>query len=208
MSKIGTVCRWDEDRGFGFIGQDGGQADIFVHRTCLQGVNLLEVGDKVSYDAIYDDRKQKFQAITCTILEPANSSTGSMNSPNDGFNNQFMQPMQPVTVMNNQFIPAPLPPSPTISSPSGWMAVNQPMAYNNQTPPNQGGQFQLFPPQMQPMFATSPMNVARPSQISMITVPMHDNNSPQTDIQSSSTGSVDMARTISQQSQPAGLPFW
>lgn len=64
MSKIGIVKHWNEERGFGHIGQEGNPQDIFVHRTCLIGCTALKLNDRVMYEAIYDDRKNKFQAIS------------------------------------------------------------------------------------------------------------------------------------------------
>lgn len=68
MSKVGIVKHWNEERGFGHIGQEGNPQDIFVHRTCITNGNGLAVGDRVMYDAIYDDRKKKFQAISVRAM--------------------------------------------------------------------------------------------------------------------------------------------
>lgn len=162
MSKIGIVKRWDDDRGFGFIGQDGGQADIFVHRTCLMGhVNMLNVGDKVSYDAIYDDRKQKFQAITCHLVEsvvPSPRLSGGMGQfvqvvqhlMDMGVPHMISQPamMSPIGVMSpcamssNGISPNMI--SPTMTSPN----LNQQPMYQQQFAPipNQSSTGHMTPP--------------------------------------------------------------
>jgi len=45
----GTVKRWAEGRGYGFIEVDG-EDDIFVHNTDLDGTYVLMQGQKVEFD--------------------------------------------------------------------------------------------------------------------------------------------------------------
>ena len=61
MSSSGTVKFFNDVKGFGFIGVDGGGDDLFVHRNNVTGGELLE-GDSVTFDAVFDDRKQKMRA--------------------------------------------------------------------------------------------------------------------------------------------------
>lgn len=48
----GTVKWFNEAKGFGFIAQDGGGDDVFVHFSAIQGSGFktLAEGQKVSYD--------------------------------------------------------------------------------------------------------------------------------------------------------------
>src|SRR5690606_20671599 len=47
----GTVTRYDAAKGFGFIVQDAGGEDVFVHARSLAGsLSELAEGDRVSYD--------------------------------------------------------------------------------------------------------------------------------------------------------------
>ncbi|MFC6440209.1 cold-shock protein [Bowmanella sp. JS7-9] len=53
MSKqTGTVKWFNEAKGFGFITQDNGGADVFVHFRAItgDGFRTLAEGQKVSYD--------------------------------------------------------------------------------------------------------------------------------------------------------------
>ncbi|MEJ2765581.1 cold-shock protein [Photobacterium sp. MCCC 1A19761] len=53
MSKAtGTVKWFNEEKGFGFITQDNGGADVFVHFRAItgDGFKTLAEGQKVSYD--------------------------------------------------------------------------------------------------------------------------------------------------------------
>jgi len=45
----GTVARWLDQKGFGFIkGEDG--KDIFVHNSDIEGKNSLSEGEKVEFE--------------------------------------------------------------------------------------------------------------------------------------------------------------
>ena len=46
----GTVKRWIDGRGYGFIEPDEGGDDIFVHNTDLDGTYMLKPGQKVEFD--------------------------------------------------------------------------------------------------------------------------------------------------------------
>ncbi|MBI3771360.1 MAG: cold-shock protein [Gammaproteobacteria bacterium] len=53
MSKLtGTIKWFNADKGFGFITQDDGGADVFVHFRAIvgNGYKSLDEGQKVSYE--------------------------------------------------------------------------------------------------------------------------------------------------------------
>ncbi len=48
----GTVKWFNSEKGFGFIEQDGGGADVFVHYTAIdvQGFRTLDEGQRVEFE--------------------------------------------------------------------------------------------------------------------------------------------------------------
>jgi CspA family cold shock protein len=49
----GTVKRFNEEKGYGFISPDDGDADLFVHHGGIagEGFKSLDEGAKVTYEA-------------------------------------------------------------------------------------------------------------------------------------------------------------
>ena len=49
---IGTVTRFDESRGYGFIARKDGGKEVFVHRNAIidTGLMILAVGQQVRFD--------------------------------------------------------------------------------------------------------------------------------------------------------------
>ncbi|CAE6951385.1 unnamed protein product [Symbiodinium sp. CCMP2592] len=66
MSKSGVVKKW-MDNGYGFIGPDDGSRDLFCHVSSLRGCRGLGKGDKVRFDAEYDDVKGKMRAVNVSL---------------------------------------------------------------------------------------------------------------------------------------------
>jgi cold shock protein len=67
----GMVKMFKKDRGFGFIAQDGGGGDVFVHVSELEkaGISRLSEGQKVSFDVEPDKRTGKPRAVNVRIVE-------------------------------------------------------------------------------------------------------------------------------------------
>ena len=72
MSSTGTVKKFFADKGFGFVTPDDGSEDVFVH--VKENPDLGEDcqgGEKVTYDAEWDDRKSKYKGSNVSITVPA-----------------------------------------------------------------------------------------------------------------------------------------
>jgi CspA family cold shock protein len=64
MMATGTVKFFNAQKGFGFIVQDGGGPDVFVHISAVEraGMHNLNEGQKVSFDVQADPRSGKSAA--------------------------------------------------------------------------------------------------------------------------------------------------
>jgi cold shock protein len=65
----GTVKFFNESKGFGFITNDNGGDDVFVHISAIvtPGVTSLTEGQKVTFDTEMDPKKGKLRASNVTI---------------------------------------------------------------------------------------------------------------------------------------------
>lgn len=70
MNK-GTVKWFNAEKGYGFISNDDGGEDVFVHFSAIQadGYKTLSEGQKVSYDTETDSRNGKLRAANVTVIE-------------------------------------------------------------------------------------------------------------------------------------------
>ncbi|MCI1965974.1 MAG: cold-shock protein [Oscillospiraceae bacterium] len=65
----GTVKWFNADKGYGFISNDNGGEDVFVHFSAIQadGYKSLEEGQKVVYDTETDSRNGKLRAANVRL---------------------------------------------------------------------------------------------------------------------------------------------
>ena len=67
----GTVKWFNEEKGFGFIANDNGGDDVFVHISAIasQGYKTLAEGQKVSFETETDPKNGKLKAANVTVVE-------------------------------------------------------------------------------------------------------------------------------------------
>ena len=65
----GTVKWFNESKGFGFICNDNGSGDVFVHFSAImgEGFKTLAEGQKVTFDIELDSRNNKERAVNVCI---------------------------------------------------------------------------------------------------------------------------------------------
>lgn len=66
----GTVKWFNEEKGFGFISNDNGSGDVFVHFSAIQGTGFksLQEGQRVSYDTDTDPKdSRKLRAVNVCL---------------------------------------------------------------------------------------------------------------------------------------------
>ena len=67
----GTVKWFNDAKGFGFIANDDGSGDVFVHFSAIQGTGFrsLSKGQKVTYDTEADPKNpDKLRAVNvCAV---------------------------------------------------------------------------------------------------------------------------------------------
>ena len=71
MNK-GTVKWFNSEKGYGFIANDNGEGDVFVHFSAINadGFKTLTEGQKVTFDTEPDPKNSsKKRAINVTVVE-------------------------------------------------------------------------------------------------------------------------------------------
>ena len=68
--KKGTVKWFNAEKGYGFLSNDEGGEDVFVHFSAIQtdGYGTLEEGQKVEFEEEMDERKGKLRAVNVKPL--------------------------------------------------------------------------------------------------------------------------------------------
>merc|ERR1719199_1046382 len=69
--EIGTLVKWNADKGFGFISRDNGAPDTFCHVSQLLDRDVgMEQGARVTFKVAVDSRKGKEHATQVRLAAP------------------------------------------------------------------------------------------------------------------------------------------
>ena len=89
MRYQGKISKWIDDKGFGFITQDGSNEQVFVHISGFEkGQQRPNVGEVVSYEVANDIKKglQAYKVKYVNRPETQSSSSEKAYKPKNGVN--------------------------------------------------------------------------------------------------------------------------
>ena len=64
----GSVKKFIDEKGYGFIQADNGSNDIFVHINNVENADYLQQGRRVSFEVVPDRRSGRPQATNAHII--------------------------------------------------------------------------------------------------------------------------------------------
>merc|ERR1740123_1798022 len=85
MASTGVIKKFFADKGFGFVTPDDGSEDVFVHVKDNPSLGEdCQAGEKVTYDAEYDDRKGKYKGVNCSLSGGGGGGGGGYGKSDGG----------------------------------------------------------------------------------------------------------------------------
>merc|ERR1712107_470385 len=73
-----------EDKGFGFVTQDTGGGDVYVHRSKLNEGQALTEGTRVTFEREWDGQRGKFAATNVSIATGVATPEPGQDDSNKG----------------------------------------------------------------------------------------------------------------------------
>ena len=74
----GTIIRWDNERGFGFVKEEITGTEIFIHISTLNIRNPApEIGEKIEFETTFNEQKGKTEVKQATYLDKNRKHTST-----------------------------------------------------------------------------------------------------------------------------------
>ena len=69
MAQTGSIKKFYENKGFGFVEPDDGSEDVFVHVKDNPDLKGAQPCDQVAFDSAWGDRKSKYKGTNLTFMK-------------------------------------------------------------------------------------------------------------------------------------------
>ncbi len=139
MMLTGRIKYYNSDKGYGFIAQDTGEGDIFLHVSAIQGrYDEIHVGQRVSYEVVVGNKGPVAQnvKILLTPLDQKRLRQGKVviprdydppQQPRDSFGERVFSPSQRPTRPTRAAASAPQKPKQQTEASSLKIATSEPI---------------------------------------------------------------------------------
>lgn len=86
QGQFGVLKEFSSEKSFGFVKQDSGEHDLFLHESALRNPHdKLQAGMRVEYDVVWDENRGSRKASNVAIIENAavQQESGTLNEDMD-----------------------------------------------------------------------------------------------------------------------------
>jgi CspA family cold shock protein len=93
--STGTIKWYDPEKGFGFLSQDNGGPDLFLHSSVV-GYETVAEGDRVEFTSGYGTKGERAESIT--VIERSGKTARARRTESDGYGFDRNQRIDPASL--------------------------------------------------------------------------------------------------------------